>query len=150
MLAPESAWTVFAPDRGPIEPAQFVAWARTFLGVEIEVVERTRGVDHVSLQFMHAGVPVTVTTFPLAEAPALREFAEQAAAETGGGFDALIARATRVWQVDAIADDRVRPLLVATTLAGVLLGPIVGADRSVFGVRGARARLDRLTAHSPA
>jgi hypothetical protein len=65
----------------------------------------------------------------------------------GAGFDALLARARRLWQVAHLpaAGEATVPLLVAAALASALLAPVLPPEGGVlFGVRGARDRLARL------
>lgn len=79
----------------------------------------------------------------------------------GAGFDALVARTRRVWQLSALEPaDGVPPiratvddggsieLLVAAVLASTLLGPILAPDGALFGVKTARERLSRGSAQA--
>jgi hypothetical protein len=60
----------------------------------------------------------------------------------------LVARAKRIWQVSkevAHGEDRNAPLRIAAILASVLLAPIVPPEGdTIYGVKGARERLERL------
>ena len=87
-------------------------------------------------------------TVPLDRAPQARAAALAIArGPTGGGFEALILRATRLWQIAAPADAKAgaRPAIAAATvLASVLLAPILPPGEAVlFGVKTARERLER-------
>lgn len=68
------------------------------------------------------------------------EEAERACAM--GGMGALARRCKQVWLVEREGDDDKTALSIAAILASVLLGPIVIGDE-IFGVRGARERLER-------
>jgi hypothetical protein len=65
----------------------------------------------------------------------------------GAGFDALVARTARVWQVArsvAPDGDARAPLVMAAAIATALLAPVVPPDEvTIYGVRGARVRLGR-------
>jgi hypothetical protein len=89
---------------------------------------------------------VTVVTVPIDRAEAVARAAREGALAIGGaGFDVLVARGRRVWQVadevDAGGDPRA-PLVVAAVIASVVLAPIVPPrGGTIFGVKGARERL---------
>ncbi|MSP26050.1 MAG: hypothetical protein EXR75_13000 [Myxococcales bacterium] len=93
---------------------------------------------------------VRVTTLPIERAPGLRIAAERAVAEMGGaGFDVLLRRARRLWQIECSATAphaaKVAAVAVAAVLANVTLGPILPPEgRAMFGVKGARLRLEAL------
>jgi hypothetical protein len=59
----------------------------------------------------------------------------------GAGFDVLIARARRVWQ---LRGDDGPALLTAAVLASVFLSPILSPAGKLFGVKGAREALAAL------
>ena len=89
---------------------------------------------------------VRVITLPLSRAPNVRDAAIAGAEAIGGaGFDVLVGRAQRVWQVAAEpleGDDPRAPLVVAGMLAAVLLAPVVPpGGGTIFGIKGARERL---------
>ncbi len=91
---------------------------------------------------------VRVITVPLDRAPHARAAALAIArGPTGGGFEALILRAKRLWQIGVPADAKAgaRPAIAAATvLASVLLAPILPPGEAVlFGVKTARERLER-------
>ncbi len=85
-----------------------------------------------------------LVTYPIASAPEVTAAARSAVAAMGGaGFDVLLTRAKRIWQIQATAEPA--PLLVAAILASVLLAPILAPGGSaIFGVKGARERLAAL------
>lgn len=90
---------------------------------------------------------VRVQSLPLIDAPALLRHGEACAAAMGGaGMDALVARARRVWCVDAALLEgslAVAPALVAATLSLDLLGPVAPPGAAVLmGIKGLRAHLE--------
>lgn len=112
-------YAVLAPTDESPDPARLAHYARTFLDAELSPDLR-------------------LESKPVEQCPDVIERANRGVEAIGGaGMDALVARTRRVWFTDS--------LLVAATLAGTLLGPIVPFDEiTIFGVKGARARL-----HSP-
>jgi hypothetical protein len=90
---------------------------------------------------------VRVVTVPVDRAPEALAAGFVGAREIGGaGFDAILPRTRRVWQVRVRADeesaDPRAPLAVAAVLASLFLAPIVPPEGdSIFGVKGARERL---------
>jgi hypothetical protein len=72
--------------------------------------------------------------------------------QLSAGMDALVAKAQRIWQISnevTSGDDCHAPLTVAAILASVFLAPIVPPEGStIFGVKGARERLERLRRQS--
>lgn len=93
---------------------------------------------------------VRVQTMPLDRADGIRAAADKAVARMGGaGFDVLLGRAQRLWQVECAlpaGGDQRAPLVVAAVLASHWLAPILAPDdEAIFGVRGARVRLERLS-----
>jgi len=161
-LPTTEAFTVYSPEAAPIvDSARFRHQAATFLDARVELIDGAGGTlpDMATIE-LEVGPPagtmtrVAVRTFPISAAPELVSAAERAVAAIGGaGFDALIARARRIWQVGReVSGDARAPLVVAALLASVLLGPIVPPDEeTIFGVKGARMRLSaRGWPHSPA
>ncbi len=157
-LPSSAAYSVFAPDPiARVESARWTHQAKTFLDADVTVVGEQSGSlpDIAALELDVApSTRVTIRTFPIAEGAELLAVAERAVRAIGGaGFDALLARARRIWQVPIDVDGDPRaPLVVAALLASVLLGPIVPPDEeTIFGVKGARLRLQTLRwPHSPA
>lgn len=145
-LPVSAAFHVLVPDVGErLDWPRIAAQARTFLQAEIAVPQG----DPVSgVEVGPVGGPptrVTVASVALEDAPEIRERADRGVAAIGGaGFDALVARAKRVWQIGVSTDGDARaPLVLAAAIASVMLGPIVPPDEvTIFGVRGARVRLD--------
>jgi hypothetical protein len=154
------AFTLLAPEPGSaIDGARLRHHAHTFLSTRLELVQAKKYpggtspvADAVEVDVARAGAGdaptrVLVVTVPLAHAEAARTAGEAAARAIGGaGFDVLVARARRVFQVAARpvsgGDDRA-PLALAAALASVLLAPIVPPEGgTIFGVKGARLRLE--------
>jgi hypothetical protein len=92
------------------------------------------------------GARVRVVTLPADRCPeALRAGALGAQAIGGAGFDALVPRTRRVWQVADMGASEPAPLLVAAVLASLFLAPVVPpGGGTIFGVKGARERLAAL------
>ncbi|UQA54841.1 hypothetical protein [Polyangium aurulentum] len=151
------AYTLLSPDPAArIDLARWAHQARTFFGAKIELVQpkrypegKTPSADMVDVEIERRGDSVTrvhVVTLPLDEVPdALTLAAEGARAIGGAGFDALVDRARRVWQIaDEVSagGDASAPLALAAVMASVLLAPIVPpGGGTIFGVKGARTRL---------
>jgi hypothetical protein len=130
--------------------------ARRFFGCEFTTSPAKRYeagwpvLDRGFLELRRAGHDVTsrveVRTFPAAREPALVARAAMAAAAMGGaGFDVLVRRTQRLWQLRAEAPllDEDAEELAAAVLASVMLGPILARDGALFGVKTARERLER-------
>lgn len=156
VLPPAEAFSLFAPE--PSALADLPRWqqqAATFFDAALSPVQRLSDPVLPSCAALEvdlspsSGGPVTrvrVVTVPLAEAAELLRHAQDAVQAIGGaGFDALLDRARRLWQVQARtvgAGDARAPLVMAAVLASVMLAPIVPpGERTAFGVRGARVRL---------
>lgn len=91
---------------------------------------------------------VAVLTCPLDDAPEVRAAAAEAVEAIGGaGFDVLLGRALRLWQVCArVGDegDARAPTVVAAVLASTLLAPVLPPEGgTIFGVKGTRLRLQQ-------
>ncbi|WP_437574371.1 hypothetical protein [Sorangium sp. So ce887] len=160
LLPPGQGWSLLSPEpEARIDEHRWAHQARVFFGAELAVVQKkaypsgaTPMVDAVEVDIARAGgAPsrVLVLTAPLDRAPLLRAAAAAGVRAIGGrGFDALLARARRAWQVrepPVAGDDARAPLVVTAVLAAVLLAPVVPPDEeTIFGVKGARERLQRL------
>jgi hypothetical protein len=161
-LKASEAYSIFSPEASPrVESARWTHQARTFLEADVVLIGDVSGtlpdIALIELDVASAtgsATRVAVRTFPIALEPELLAAADRGVRAIGGaGFDALVARAQRVWQVPiAVEGDDRAPLVVAALLASVLLGPIVPPDEeTIFGVKGARLRLQaRGWPHSPA
>lgn len=158
-LAPGEAWSLLAPDASSrVEAERWAHQAETFFRARIEVVEAKKYpngalpmADALHVDVRRKGdekaTRVLVITVPIDRAPDVREQAALGVQAIGGaGFDALVAKAMRVWQVAKApieGDDFGAPPALAAVLALVLLAPVVPPDEvTIFGVKGARQRLE--------
>jgi hypothetical protein len=156
----DAAYLLLAAEAGcVVDAARLRHQARTFFGAEIELGRAKKypegvgpevdavEVDVVAARRKGPATRVRVVTVPLATAPEALAAAEAGARAIGGaGFDLLVAKARRLWQVEArpaTGEDGRAPLVVAAVLASVLLAPIVPPEGgTIFGVKGARLRLE--------
>lgn len=155
------AWTLLAPEPGArIDGERWAHHASRFFRTRLEVVQAKRypsgtvpladaaDVD-VAPRDDELATRVRVVSLPLDRAPALRAAAAASAAAIGGaGFDALVARGRQLWQVKVAVPeggDSRAPLALAAILAATLLAPVMPpGGGAIFGVKGARERLERL------
>ncbi|MBI4950536.1 MAG: hypothetical protein HY908_00740 [Myxococcales bacterium] len=163
-LPPERAYSVLVPEpSSAIDAVRWAAQAARFFAAALAVEPAKRypagGWPRVDRAAVRVGplvetavaeVPrgvVALATLPLSDAPLVRAQAERGVAAMGGaGFDVLLARATRLWQLDAVPleGEPGAALLVAALLASLALGPVVAPDGAVLGVKGCRGRLAAL------
>lgn len=149
-----AAYAVLAPeDDGRIVEARWRQQAARFFAADLTLVtpkhypaghpRRDRAVITIGRVGGTHG-QVEVATFPLDEAPAFRDAAREGAASLGG-FDALVARARRLWQIHPATPggEPRASLALSGVIASLLLGPVLAPDGAVFGVKGARERLAR-------
>jgi hypothetical protein len=160
-LPPAEAWTLLSPEpEARVDGERWAYQAERFFGARLAVVQAKRYpagtiplADRVEADIAERGAEaftrVLVVTVPVDRAPeALAAGAAGARAIGGAGFDALLPRTRRVWQVrqrvEAPGDPRA-PLAVAAVLASLFLAPVVPPEGgAVFGVKGARERLAAL------
>ena len=160
-LTVSDAWTLLSPEPDArVDAARWAHQAATFFRARLAVVQDKRYpagtlplADVVELDVAPRDVEPTtrvqVVTVPVDRAPeAMRAAAAGAKAIGGAGFDALLPRTRRVWQVRAAlvgeGDERA-PLAVAAVLASLFLAPVVPPEgATIFGVKGARQRLEKL------
>jgi hypothetical protein len=159
-LAIDDAYSLLAP--GPdarIDAARWRHQASAFFQAKLVIAHDKRypsgtlplsdalEID-IGLEDEETTTRVLVVTMPADRAPlVLKAGAAGAQAIGGAGFDALVARTRRIWQVRASVDqgDARAPLLVAAVLASLLLAPVVPpGGGAIFGVKGARERLSAL------
>ncbi|MCC6524786.1 MAG: hypothetical protein IT373_19165 [Polyangiaceae bacterium] len=163
-LPPERAYSVLVPEPSSvIDAVRWVAQAARFFAASLAVEPAKRypaggwpRVDRATVRVgplagpPGGGVPrgvVALCTLPLSDAPLVRARAAQGVAAMGGaGFDVLLARATRLWQLDAapLEGEPGAALLVAALLASLALGPVLAPDGAVLGVKSCRDRLAAL------
>jgi hypothetical protein len=154
----ESAYSLLSPTEAPVlDQPRWVDLARIHLGARVtfpdlpadHVLDERAEFDLVIADASSSDGPrVRVVTVPIGDAGHIVTAARDAVAAIGGaGMDVLVARAKRVWQIDARDAARVgdRSLLLAATVAAmVLLAPIVPpTGDAIFGVKTARERLAR-------
>lgn len=157
-LPPSEAWTLLSPEADArVDAARWAHQADTFFRARLAVVQAKRYpagtlplADLVEVDVAERGAEaptrVLVVTVPVDRAPeALAAGAAGARAIGGAGFDALVPRTRRVWQVRerlAAEGDARAPLAVAAVLASIFLAPVVPpGGGTIFGVKGARERL---------
>ena len=90
-----------------------------------------------------ASTEVRLLTMPI-DSAVLRAGEAAAVAIGGAGFDVLVKRTKRLWQVHARVEegDPRAPLLLTAVLASVLLAPVLPPEGGqIFGVKGCRERL---------
>jgi hypothetical protein len=144
------AWTLLSPDASArVDAARWAHQARTFFQQALSVAQDKRYpagtfplADALDVEAL--GARVRVVTLPADRCPeALRAGALGAQAIGGAGFDALVPRTRRVWQI--VGTSEPAPLLVAAVLASLFLAPVVPpGGGTIFGVKGARERLAAL------
>jgi hypothetical protein len=158
LFAPGEAWLLLSPEPDArVDAARWAHQAETFFRARLAVVQDKRYpsgtlpiADRIEVDLTARGTAtstrVRVVTVPVDRAPeALAAGVAGARAIGGAGFDAILPRTRRVWQVrerlDAPGDDRA-PLAVAAVLASLFLAPVVPPEGgAIFGVKGARERL---------
>lgn len=141
-----------------MDAARFAGVAKRFFQADLRVSPEKRYptaavplADRAEIEVETGAIAgrVAVVTAPIDRAPEVLSAARAAVAAIGGaGFDALLARGRRVWQIAAapIAGDARAPNLVAAIVAATLLAPIVPPGEAViFGVKTARERWERST-----
>lgn len=159
-LAIADAWTLLSPEAGSrADAARWAHQAATFFRADLTLASDKRYpsgtmpiADRAAIDLAPRGEAVKtrvhLVTLPVDRAPeAIRAAIAGAAAIGGAGFDAILPRTRRVWQVRAAVPegDARAPLLAAAILASALLAPIVPpGGGSIFGVKGARERLAAL------
>jgi hypothetical protein len=152
------AWSLLSPaPEASIDAARWAHQAETFFRAGLTLVRAKRypagtlpisdaALVEIGPRADAVKARVRVITTPMERAPeAQRAAVEGARAIGGAGMDALIARARRLWQVQARLEgegDPRAPLLLAAVLASLLLAPVVPpGGGTIFGVKGARERL---------
>jgi hypothetical protein len=158
-LDPREAWTLLSPEPDArIDALRWAHQADTFFRARLSVVQAKRYpsgtlplADLVELDLARSAdgeaTRVLVVTVPADRAPeALAAGAAGARAIGGAGFDALVPRTRRVWQVrerlGPAGGDARAPLAAAAILASLFLAPVVPPEGgTIFGVKTARERL---------
>lgn len=160
--APGACWTLLSPQLSSrIDAARLAHQARRFFSTELTLLspEKHYPADGwpladcatVRLSVGEVTTEVALLTLPPARAPQAMAAADRGVVAIGGaGFDVLVKRTQRVWQIAAepVTGDGRGPLLMAAILASLLLAPVVPPTvDAIFGVKGARERLARRGLH---
>lgn len=149
---------VFAQaDSGRIDLAKLVKNARSFFHASVEVLdEQNAPPDVPSPETSRVRLELSSeqhgwrARFALASRPANKDDHENAnvaeAASRASGMALLAERCRYVWEIEPEGDElEVATITLSGVLASVGLGPVMPDDRStLFGVRGAMARIDEL------
>lgn len=160
-LAIEEAWTLLSPEaEARVDAGRWAHQAATFFRAKLSLAVEKRYpsgtvpiADALEIDIARrddeATTRVLVITLPADRARfALKAGVAGATAIGGAGFDALVPRTRRVWQVAHVpraSGDERAPLAAAAVLASVFLAPIVPpGGGTIFGVKGARQRLESL------
>ncbi len=162
MAVPRTPYRVFAqaPD-AVVDPAALVRAATRFFEADLEVLElRDRRSEEPPVEGQALRVRLESkrracrAAFLIQSRPASADDYREArdAEERGraGGMGLLAARCPSVWEVTPVDDDvEAATLNLCAIAATVALGPTLPPDGStLFGVRGAMERLERLTGAS--
>jgi hypothetical protein len=134
-----------SPDVG-----QLARHARRFFGATFELREQGEGGDMRAVVITLSGAKGEAGAPIFARVRACHEGDYEAAdraeiAGKAGGMARLARRCPFVWEVDEGAGGRAEVLRLCAILASVLLGPVMPPEGdTLFGVRGARERAERL------
>ncbi len=148
-LPRREATTLFCSENVRLDPALLAAHARSLLDLELTLTPPKRFESGASpnadlARVTLAGESAWVRVFPVERGPLLRAEALRVAEGLGGqGMDLLVKRATRVLQVSDPSGDLVE-LRIAALLSASFLAVIFPREESaLFGIKGARERLER-------
>jgi hypothetical protein len=141
-------WSLLAPDDvSRMDEPRWKRNAERFFSAELRLLTPKHYVDAMPRADVAivqvASTEVRVQTLPI-DGAVLRAGQAAAAAIGGAGFDVLVKRTKRLWQVDAHVNegDPRAPLLLTAVLASVLLAPVLPPEGGeIFGVKGCRERL---------
>ena len=155
LLARTASYNLLAPEpASTFDAARLTHQATRFFALDLTVMTEKhypaggfpkRDAAHIRIARGDDAHELLVTTIPLTEAPAIAAQATDAAARIGAGFDVLVARATRLWQLPKGPNPHA--LALATVLASIHLAPILAPDDDatpLFGVKTARSLLSAL------
>ena len=152
-LAVDAAYAMLAPELTSMLAAERLRHqAQRFFRIDLDLLTKKRypgggfpRVDRACFSITHDGDTreVEVITMPKERAPEIALAAVEAADAVRAGFEALVARTQRVWQVPAANADDPYPLALTLVLASVFLAPVMPpGGGTVFGVKTARLRLE--------
>jgi hypothetical protein len=157
-LSVEQSWSLLSPEpEARVDALRWAHQAERFFRARLSLVQDKRYpagsspladallVDVGRLENQSL-TRVTIVTVPLDRAPQVLAAARLGVQAIGGaGFDALLARARRLWQVQVDTDeagDPAAPIALAALLASLFLAPVLPpGGGTIFGVKGARERL---------
>jgi hypothetical protein len=155
-LSVDEAWSLLSPEPDArVDDARWAHQAERFFRARLSIVQPKRypagtlpladalEVD-IGRQEDTVMTRIHIVTLPIDRAPAVQRAALLGAQAIGGaGFDALLGRARRLWQVALPgAGDPGAPAAVAALLASLFLAPVLPpGGGTIFGVKGARERL---------
>lgn len=157
-LDPATCYSLLSPEHSSrIDIARWQHQAKRFFDFEV-TIEPAKSypsdgyplADRCTLTWQRGSdrQDVALITLPLDRAPQVVAAAERAVDAIGGaGFDVLVHRAVRLWQLQGAPTARIGEAVTscAALLASVLLAPVLDpSGRSIYGVKGARERLDAL------
>jgi hypothetical protein len=134
---------------GTLDPAHLLVQARRFFEAAVEVLAVDGDGVHLALESEARGY---VGRFVVrARAVSERDLEEARAAEARGraaGMSALAARCAHLWELEPLDDTPPAATLnLCALLASIALGPVLPPDAAtLFGVRGAMERVERLCA----
>ncbi|MEO7328455.1 MAG: hypothetical protein ABI193_07755 [Minicystis sp.] len=155
-LAVDEAWSLLSPEpEGRVDEARWAHQAEKFFRARLAFAEPKRypagTLPLADALFVDIGrledttlTRLLVVTVPLDRAPAVEQAARLGVLAIGGaGFDALLLRARRLWQVQVSGEgDPAAPAALAALLASLFLAPVLPpGGGTIFGVKGARERL---------
>ena len=134
---------------GHIDAAQLVSNARKFFSVEMEVLLAEPAPDRCQLiELTLDGARFQVQAREVQDSDLARARTAERSGRAAGMSD-LAARCGHVWCINDSAASERSALLLQALLASVALGPVLPVDDStLYGVRGARERADRISASS--
>jgi hypothetical protein len=164
--AHDQCFSLFSPDDpGRVDTLRWIQQAETFLSARIDFVQTFTDPSgtlpsHASFEIdvgpkasTESFTRVQLLTVPITPSqPPVEQIVQRAhqsvIAMGGAGFDALLARARRLWQVrtkPVVGTDPCASLIVTATVAMVFTAPILAPDGgALFGVKGARVRLETM------
>jgi len=143
-----AAYRIFTqePD-GKLDPARLLVQTRTFFEATVEVLAAEADGVRLALasEARGYGGRFLVRTRSTSE----RDLEEARTAEARGraaGMSALAARCAHIWEVEPLDEAPAAATLnLCALLASIALGPVLPPDiTTLFGVRGAMERVDRL------
>ena len=132
-------WRVFAQDASPrLRAREWEHNAKQFFETELEIRE-----PHGVVAKLAIGPAAREIRGRLRDEDDLREALEAENARGNGMYDLAERRCGSIWIVEREGPEDRTALVIATVIASVCLGPILG-DGALFGVRTAREKISEL------